>query len=130
MGDKILFFDGVCIMCNRLIHFVLRHDKKLDVKFATLQGKTAHEQIPASMTADLKSVVFLDQDGIHTESDAIIRLFQAMGGIFSLAFLLRIFPRFIRNAAYRFVATHRYRWFGTTESCALLTAEERKRILD
>lgn len=128
--QKILFFDGICAMCNQLVHFVLRHDRKHDVQFATLQGQSAQALLPSSLQSDLKTVVFVDVDGIHTESDAIIRLLTSMGGVLQWARVLRIVPRFIRNAVYRFIAKHRYRWFGTTESCALLTPEQRMRILD
>lgn len=130
MVDKILFFDGICAMCNRLIRFVLRHDRKREVKFATLQGLTAQKHLPPSLAADLKTVVLVDEQGVHTESDAIIKLLQAMGGVYRMAVVLLIFPRPVRNLTYRYVAKNRYRWFGTTESCALLSEEEQRRILD
>lgn len=128
--DRILFFDGVCIMCNRLIQFVLKHDKKRLYKFATLQGATAERLLPEAFRQDLTTVVLLDHDGIFKESDAILRLLASLGGVFSVFGIFKIVPRFIRDRVYRFIATHRYRWFGTTESCAFLSKEDRERILD
>lgn len=128
--DKILFFDGVCIMCNSLVRFVLQHDKKHEVRFATLQGATATRYLPEALRTDLNTVAFYDERGIHTESDAILRLFKAMGGWLSIATVLFIFPRFFRNFVYGVVATNRYRWFGITQSCALLSPEQKQRILD
>ncbi|MCA9508019.1 MAG: DUF393 domain-containing protein [Myxococcales bacterium] len=126
---KILFFDGVCVMCNGLINFALKHDHKHIFYFAPLQGETAQEKIP-QYTKDLKSVVLLDEKGIHTESDAIIGLLIALGGIFSLAGALKIFPKIIRDSVYRWIARNRYRWFGKYESCRLPTAKERAHLLD
>jgi|SRR5579871_6222740 len=127
---KILFFDGVCVMCNHLVHFALRHDQKRDFKYATLQGDTAKTLIPNDLRANLASVVLLDQEKAYTESDAIIRLLIGFGGVFKLASILLLCPKFIRDAVYRLIAKNRYRWFGTTESCALLSKEERAQILD
>lgn len=128
--DRILFFDGICIMCNNLIRFVLRHDKKRLFKFATLQGKTAEKLLPPDYKNELKTIVLLDDKGFHTESDAILRLLLGLGGIFSLVNIVKIIPKIIRDKVYRFIAKNRYSWFGTTESCALLNQEERRRILD
>lgn len=129
--DKILFFDGVCVMCNGLVAFVIKHDKNHTLKFATFQGSAAQRHIPQFSTADLKSAVFVDDQGaIHTESDAIINVLLALGGIFRVAGLLKLVPKSIRNAAYRFVAKNRYGWFGKTEKCVLLTKEQRSQVLD
>jgi predicted DCC family thiol-disulfide oxidoreductase YuxK len=42
---------------------------------------------------------------------------------------LRFIPRPLRDLVYRFIARHRYRWFGKTESCWLPTPELRGRFL-
>lgn len=42
---------------------------------------------------------------------------------------LRLIPRPLRDAAYRLIARNRYRWFGKAEACALLTPEQRQRLL-
>lgn len=128
--EKILFFDGICAMCNNLVIFVLRHDKKQQIKFATLQGQTAATRLPTEINKNLNTVVYLDHRGLHTESTAILRLIASLGGIWSLAYSFIIVPRFIRNRIYRFIAHHRYHWFGTTESCRLLSPQEKERVLD
>lgn len=127
--EKIIFFDGVCVMCNGLIRFILRHDKNKIFYFATLQGKKAQQLIP-SLSSDVKTMVLWDNGQIRTESDAIIDILILLGGIFKLANILKIFPKFFRDKVYRFIADHRYRWFGQTDSCALLSSEERKRIVE
>tara|TARA_B100000749_G_scaffold271585_1_gene252577 strand:+ start:222 stop:488 length:267 start_codon:yes stop_codon:yes gene_type:complete len=41
----------------------------------------------------------------------------------------RIVPRALRDAAYRLIARNRYKWFGNTQACALLTEEQRSRLI-
>ena len=37
----ILFYDGVCALCNGAVTFVLKRDATRAVRFAALQGETA-----------------------------------------------------------------------------------------
>lgn len=128
--DKILFFDGVCVMCNELTKFILKHDKNGVIKFATLQGNTAKSTLPSPLIAGLNTVVLKDDHNLYTQSDAIIRLLASLGGIFKLALLLLVFPKKLRDYVYGIVSRNRYRWFGTTASCGLLSQQEKARILD
>lgn len=127
--EKILFFDGICVMCNGLVNFALKYDHRHIFRFAPLQGETAQKKIP-EFTSSLNTVVLVDETGIHTESDAIIRLLLGLGGFFRMAIVLKAFPKIIRDKTYQWVAKNRYRWFGQYESCRLFTKEERTYLLD
>lgn len=80
--------------------------------------------------AELKTVVLLNSDGIHTRSDAALLAIACLGGKWSAARWLLWVPRFFRDALYDFVARHRYRWFGKHETCRIPSLEERARFLD
>ncbi|MGA9335274.1 MAG: DCC1-like thiol-disulfide oxidoreductase family protein, partial [Rudaea sp.] len=55
---------------------------------------------------------------------------SSFGGIWNvLSNGLRIVPRALRDPAYRWIARHRYRWFGRRDTCYLPQAEDRKRFL-
>lgn len=62
------------------------------------------------------SVVLTDQAGTWTESTAILRSVEHLGGFWRLARILRLIPAPVRNAAYRWVARRRRR--GTTAAQA------------
>lgn len=128
--ERILFFDGTCAMCNGLVNFVLRHDKKGLFKFAPLQGQTATKYLSRDLRSDLNTAVLLDENGIHTQSDAIINVLIPLGSIFRLAAIAKAFPKRFRDFIYGFIAKNRYRWFGQTESCALISKQDRARIYD
>ena len=57
-------------------------------------------------------------------------IITALGGIWRLAGLLRLVPRFIRDAVYDWIARNRYGWFGKRDSCRLPSPEERAVFLD
>jgi len=126
----VLFFDGECGLCNRSVVWLIRRDRRRVLRLAPLQGAVAAEKL-GDLPADLHdwSIALWDEAGVHFESDAALRAVAAVGGLWTLARGLLLVPRVIRNGVYRFVARNRIRWFGRVESCALLSAEDRARLL-
>jgi predicted DCC family thiol-disulfide oxidoreductase YuxK len=127
---SVVFFDGVCNLCNRIVDFLIRRDKKHVLRYAQLQGTSAAALLDAKMVSDLPSVAFLDKTGAYQRSNAVLRAAAKLGGIWSLAKWLLIIPRPIRDAVYDWIARNRYKWFGKRDSCRLPTPEERSMFLD
>jgi predicted DCC family thiol-disulfide oxidoreductase YuxK len=125
----IVFFDGVCGLCNRSVDLLLRWDAKGVLRFAPLQGATAQAMLPAEQVRDLDSLVLKDAKGIHRRSEAALLSLEHLGGGWRGIRLLRALPSGLRDAIYGLVARHRYRWFGKRTSCRLPTATERERFL-
>lgn len=132
--DTILF-DGVCNLCNGFVQFVIRHDPAGRFRFAALQSEAgrallaAHGVDPAAVSAEPESVLLLSAGRLYSHSSAVLRIAQGLGGAWRLAGAGWALPRAWRDAAYRFVARHRYRWFGRQESCMLPTPELKARFL-
>jgi predicted DCC family thiol-disulfide oxidoreductase YuxK len=129
--DKpIIFFDGVCHMCNALVNMILRVDKKDLFLFAPLQGPTAQRLLPPQ-SGDPRdwSMLYLDERGLYDQSDASLQVCRRLGGVWTLLSLLRFIPRAIRTPVYRVIARNRYRWFGKKDSCRIPTPAERERFL-
>lgn len=127
---SILFFDGVCGMCNRLVDWVIRHDRRGRIKVSALQGETAKEELAESDWSDLNSVVYVNDLGSFRKSSAVARLLWDLGGFWKLVgWLLWLIPRPLRNWGYGMVAKNRYRVFGKKEACRMPTPEERARFL-
>lgn len=126
----IIFFDDVCGMCNAFVSLIMRIDHKKTFLFAPLQGSTARDMLPP-LAADARewSMVYVDEAGIHDQSDASLEVYRRLGGIWRLFSLLRYVPRFLRNPVYRILARNRYRWFGKRDSCRIPTAAEKARFL-
>lgn len=131
--DRILFFDGVCNLCNDSVDFLVRHDSDARIKFAPLQGSTAAQRLklPVDLTTEgLSTVVYWEDGRTWIRSSAALRVIAALGGPWAVARLFLIIPAPIRDAVYAYVARNRYQWFGKRVTCRLPTAEERSRFLD
>ena len=79
-GRAILYFDGVCGLCNRLVDWLVRRDRTGQLRFAPLQGATAASRLPAGSCADLGTVI-LERDGrISVRSTAALEVVALLGG--------------------------------------------------
>ena len=131
-SGPILVFDGDCVLCSRSVAFVLRHDRDKRYRFATTQSATgrdlllAHGLDPQNPT----SVLLIEHATTVTQSAAMLRVLAGFGGGWRvLGACLHIIPRFLRDPLYRWVARHRYRWFGRRDTCYLPAAQDAKRFL-
>ncbi|HRO43980.1 MAG TPA: thiol-disulfide oxidoreductase DCC family protein [Flavipsychrobacter sp.] len=131
--DKsILYFDGVCNLCNRLVIFFIERDKEKKILFASLQspaGQKALEQSAQQLSCE-DSVLLYHDGKYYQKSTAIIKALSMLGGVWRLSLVAYILPVFLRNKLYDFFAKNRYRWFGKKEECMLPTPELRSRFLN
>lgn len=119
-----LFYDGSCGLCHRSVRFLLAEDTLDDWPWHFTYSPIGSNYFKATLTAgerlglpDTDSIVLKSEDGLLVGADALIRILKMLGGLWlPLALALSVFPATWRNAAYRFVATRRYRWFGRTET--------------
>jgi predicted DCC family thiol-disulfide oxidoreductase YuxK len=131
LTKPVIFFDDVCIMCNTFINLMLRIDRRQQFLFAPLRGETASKLLPPLPDDPTAwSMVYVDESGIHDQSDASLEVYRRLGGIWWLLSLARFVPRWFRNPVYRVIARNRYRWFGKREACRIPSAEERARFLE
>ena len=126
----LIYFDGLCGLCDRFVGFVLPRDHKKQYHFAPLQGTTARNRLPESPDpAALSTVVLEDGGRFRVRSDAALAVLAGLGGLWRLAALLRVIPRPIRDGVYDWIARHRFRWFGRREECRVPEPDERERFL-
>lgn len=127
----VILFDGVCNFCNGAVNFVIKRDKKAQIKFAALQGE-AGMRIAAAYglpPGDMQSFVFIEKGKIYNRSTAALRVCRYLKGLWPLCYGLIIVPKFIRDGIYNFVARNRYKWFGQKQECMIPTPEVRSRFL-
>ena len=138
MADPIILYDGVCGLCNRLVQFLLKHDKRSRLRFASLQSDFAarvllrHGIDPKDLDT-LHVIENYEQPGerVLQRSDAILRAGRELGGFWSAsATAANVIPRALRDLVYRVVARNRYRVFGKYDTCMLPEPNQRSRFLD
>lgn len=127
---RILFFDGVCSLCNVFVDFLIRRQKKRLFYFAPLQGRTAGQMLDSKVSDGLKSVVYFRDGEVFFESTAALRVLADLGGLWRFVLVFMIIPACIRNSIYRFIARNRYKWFGQKQTCRLPSDEENKFFLN
>jgi predicted DCC family thiol-disulfide oxidoreductase YuxK len=129
-GRPVLYFDGVCSLCNRSIQFVIKQDKKQQFLFAPLQGEAGKEALKHLHPHNPDSVVLQYMGKYYTQSDAILKVLKILGGVWSLSSIVLLIPGFIRNGLYKIVARSRYKWFGKTDSCMVPKPALKARFLN
>jgi len=128
--QPILFYDAGCALCDRTVRWCLRHDRRGRLRFAPLKGSTYAALPDEGKPAELQTMVLLTDDGLHVTSEAVLRVLTSLGGFWAfLGGLGHLVPRFIRDAAYRFVARHRTSWFGPADVCLSPGQQDRRRFL-
>ena len=134
----ILFYDGVCGLCNALVQFLLKRDKQGRLRFASLQSDFAakvlgRHGIDPSDLDTVRVVVNYEQpqEQVLSRSDAILRAVSELGGFRKAAATVALLiPRALRDFIYRFVARNRYQVFGKYDTCVLPDPSQRSRFLD
>ena len=115
----ILLFDGVCNLCSASVQFVLKRNKKENVRFASLQSDFAVKALKDSKlpTDYLNSLVLLENGRTYVKSDAALKLAKHLDGAWKLGGAFSIVPKLIRDAVYDWVAKNRYKWSGKKDVC-------------
>lgn len=127
--QRIVFFDGVCHLCNGFVDAVIVRDQNHHFAFAPLQGSTAKSLLSEKDRENLDSVIYYENGRTYRQSTAVLKILSSLSGAFSLSKVFFIVPRFIRDFVYDVVAKRRYSWFGEREFCRLPQPHEREYLL-
>jgi predicted DCC family thiol-disulfide oxidoreductase YuxK len=126
---NVIFFDGVCGLCNGFVDFVMKIDHEGKFKFSPLQSDYAKSVLPSEYVADLDSVVVQLEGKTLRKSKAVFAVLSKLGPGWKAASLIGLLPEKILNFGYDLVAENRYKIFGKKETCRLPTPEERARFV-
>jgi len=120
--EKIIIqFDGICILCSSVVRFILKADRKRKLLFQTIP-QTTDKKSP-------ESILIIDGDKIYKYSDAVLKIFSELGGIYRLFLLVRIIPKKWRDNIYKWIARNRYRWFGKRQTCFVPNNKDQERFI-
>lgn len=130
--DKLyVFYDGDCGFCNFWVQWILEKDKKDKFLFASLQSNFGQKFLKDRNldTKNFNTIYLWKPKGFYLQkSDAIIKIAENIGGIYSLSKILMIIPKFLRNMGYDFISKNRQKLMNS--SCILPNEEQRKKFLD
>jgi len=130
-NNHIILFDGVCNLCSGFLQFVYKRDKQGRFKFAWLQDEISGEILTwLDLNSDsFKTIILIEDETAFYKSTAFLKIVKYLCFPWPLLSVGYIFPRFIRDWIYDFVAENRYKWFGKKEQCMVPTGDLLKRFL-
>ncbi len=132
MSDRpVLLFDGVCNLCNAVVSFTIERDPAGKFAFASLQSDYGQQLLAKHNFPQETFDTFILQEGdqLYLRSTGALRVARELRGAWSLLYIFIVVPRPIRDVVYRFIAKHRYRWFGKKDQCMIPSPEIRARFL-
>lgn len=130
-NKSIVLFDGVCILCNSAVSFILKNDTKNHFVFASLQSDAAKEILlqQPSKKNNLDTIILIDNGKIYERSTAAIKIGTKLGWMFKWVYVGYLLPVKVRDALYNWIAKNRYKWFGKRETCFIPTEKEKSKFL-
>jgi len=129
--NNVVFYDGVCNLCNSTVQFVLKRDKKGSYVFAQIGGENYKKLIknhPEFQGVD--SILFYRDNKLHSKSSAALKILIGLGGGWRLLSVFWLIPLPIRDFIYDRIASNRYTVFGKTDSCMLPNSSVLNRFID
>ena len=132
VNKQIIFFDGICNLCEQSVQFIIKHDKNDIFRFVALQSDLGQEILQYIGIADknIDSIIlYIPGKAYYYKSSAAIEIAKNLGGFWHYGTIFRVIPTAIRNNIYDYIAKNRYKWYGKKESCLIPTQKLEAKFL-
>lgn len=128
--EHIIYFDGVCGLCNSFVKILLKVDS--DLKFATLQGNSGQKLLTKINfnKSEFDTVIFKKNDQVYTKSSAVFEIFKTIGGLWKVFLIFSVLPISITDAVYRYIALKRFKVFGKLDQCDITIFNKSGQFID
>ncbi len=95
--QSVIFFDGLCNLCNGAVQFIIERDTNNVYHFASLQSDFAKNELSKFDidTAQMNSFILLETGKIYQRSTAALRVAKKLNGLWPLLYVFIIVPPFI-----------------------------------
>jgi predicted DCC family thiol-disulfide oxidoreductase YuxK len=128
--DTILFYDGDCGLCQKVVQFVLKNERRnCAIYFTSLQSDFTKDFFlnRGLPQPDLTTFYLFRENKIYSKSTAVLKLLPFLKPIFLLFNIGCLFPEFLRDAMYDFIAKRRNRIKNST--CLIPSAKNNHRFI-
>ena len=133
VAQHAIFYDGVCVFCNRLTRFVLARDRRNLFRFASLQSEYSKRMLVARGRDpdQLDTMIVITASGeLFERARAGFFVLKELGFGWKLLALLRYLPTALLDWGYDRVSSSRYRWFGRYDSCPVPSDSDRRKFIE
>jgi predicted DCC family thiol-disulfide oxidoreductase YuxK len=132
-SDRVVIFDGVCVMCNSGVDFLLQWDSQKQFKYAALQSDAGRALVlKYGAPSDLSTMVYVEDGVAHTRSEAVLRIGRRLGLPLRAPAQIALvaIPRPMRDWFYtNIVANNRYDIFGKRDVCRVADSGRKDQFL-
>lgn len=129
LKHEIIIYDGVCVLCNFFIRWILKKDQNFNFKVTNLQSNFTKKNYIEVTKVDSVAVILKD-GGILQKSKAVAYILKKIKRLLLIRLLLIVFPSFLSNFIYDLIAKSRYLLFGKYSSCPVLVGDLKSRIIE
>jgi predicted DCC family thiol-disulfide oxidoreductase YuxK len=138
MSDRLkhlVFYDGECGLCDQVVQFIFKEDKKQQFVFAPLQGETASQylrRLPAEIRFTDSFILVENYRSsyprVYILAKGALKAAWLLGWPWMLIGLFSFLPGWLFDWAYRLVAMNRHRFFPQAQ-CFVPPANQKDRFL-
>lgn len=133
--SHLVFYDGNCGLCDRIVQWVYKEDKNKLFLFAPLQGETASRYLK-NLPAEIRftdSLILIQNcrsqfPKVHILSKGALRIAWLLGWPWMTLGILSFLPGWCFDWAYRIVAANRHRFFPQAQ-CFVPPKDQKERFL-
>jgi predicted DCC family thiol-disulfide oxidoreductase YuxK len=123
-NNPIIFYDGLCGLCDRSVQYIIRYDTKKKFRFAALQSNFAANILGEKKLTD--SFILFENGIISERSTAALKVCKILGRNIGLLYIFILIPKKLRDSIYNWIARNRYKWFGKFDACKIPTSEQKE----
>jgi len=117
-SKSIIVFDGYCNLCDGVVNFLIKHDRKKQFNFIPMQSEIARELAQHYLIPEhTDAVILITPEKYFLASDAALEIMHKLPFPWKMAVVFRHIPKPLRDGIYDYVASKRYRWWGRRNEC-------------
>jgi predicted DCC family thiol-disulfide oxidoreductase YuxK len=130
--DALMVFDGVCNFCSGYVRLVNAMDADGVIHFTAIQseyGRRLAQRFGVDPD-DPATFLFIDRGQALEGTDAMAAMMARLRSPWRWLRFLKLIPRPLRDAVYRWTARNRYRLLGKRTACMTPSPALRARFID
>ena len=124
INRNIIFFDGECNFCNGTVDFIIKYDKSKYFAFSWLQSDYAKKYL-GEKAKEMSTIMLIHNQKMYTKSSAIFEILKNLSYPVKILYVLKFFPKIVRDFVYDIIAKNRYSIFGKSDFCQIPSKERR-----
>ena len=129
MENNIVYFDGVCNLCNALLHFLMKYDSDKNLLFSWSKSDYAILTLPKNVLEYTDtSIIFYRNGSFYKKSEAIFEILKQINSPIKFLSYLSFIPLKYTDYLYDVISKHRYEIFGRKNICTIPSNFEKDRF--